>query len=262
EPGVDRPGCRQAFDRQVGILEIVPPRGRPLGSPRLERGPKERVEPTAPVNQGARRCQSPFGRRRRINRQRPGRFDMAEAREAEGYADFIRRIREGDERAAEELVRLYEPEIRLEIRTRMRLRDQRLRRLFDSLDVCQSVLASFFVRAAVGEFDLDDPGQLVRLLVGMARNKLAERVRHHHRHSRGVRRTDSAVTDRPAAAADESPSQAVAGRELLAMFHERLTPEERQVADLRAKGLDWAAVAGELGGTPEARRKQYTRAVA
>jgi RNA polymerase sigma-70 factor (ECF subfamily) len=188
---------------------------------------------------------------------------MAGVSEAEGYADFIRRIREGDERAAEELVRLYEPEIRLEIRTRMRLRDQRLRRLFDSLDVCQSVLASFFVRAAVGEFDLDDPGQLVRLLVGMARNKLAERVRHHHRQSRDVRRTDGdAVTDRPAAAVDESPSQAVAGRELLAMVRERLTPDERRVADLRSRGLDWAAVAGELGGTPEARRKQFARAVA
>jgi RNA polymerase sigma-70 factor (ECF subfamily) len=188
---------------------------------------------------------------------------MAGASGAEGYADFIRRIREGDERAAEELVRLYEPEIRLEIRTRMRLRDQRLRRLFDSMDVCQSVLASFFVRAAVGEFDLDDPGRLVGLLVGMARNKLAERVRHHHRQSRDVRRTDgTAVTDRSEPAVDESPSQAVAGRELLAMFRDRLSPEERRVAELRSKGLDWAAVAGELGGTPEARRKQFARAVA
>jgi RNA polymerase sigma-70 factor (ECF subfamily) len=71
-------------------------------------------------------------------------------------------------------VRQYESAIRLEVR--MRLGDTRLRRAFDSMDVCQSVLASFFVRAA-GQLDLNEAGQLVRLLVGMARNKLAFEVR-------------------------------------------------------------------------------------
>ena len=37
---------------------------------------------------------------------------------------------------------------------------------------------------------------------------------------------------------------------------------DKAIADLRAKGSDWAAVAAELGGTPEARRKQLARAVA
>jgi hypothetical protein len=82
------------------------------------------------------------------------------------YAEFVRRIREGDEHAAEELVRLYEPEIRLEVRGCLRLRNPALRRVFDSMDICQSVLASFFTRAAIGEFDLDEPSQLIRLLVG------------------------------------------------------------------------------------------------
>jgi RNA polymerase sigma-70 factor (ECF subfamily) len=39
------------------------------------------------------------------------------------------------------------------------------------MDICQSVLASFFVRAAVGQFELDRPEPLVGLLIGMARNK-------------------------------------------------------------------------------------------
>jgi hypothetical protein len=51
------------------------------------------------------------------------------------------------------------------------------------------------------------------------------------------------------------------GRELLQKFRERLSDEERGIADLRAKGYDWAAVATELGGTPEGRRKQLARAV-
>jgi hypothetical protein len=64
------------------------------------------------------------------------------------FAEFIRRIRSGDAAAAAELIRRYELEVRLEVR--MRLTDPRLRRQFDSVDICQSVLASFFVRAVAG----------------------------------------------------------------------------------------------------------------
>jgi RNA polymerase sigma-70 factor (ECF subfamily) len=45
------------------------------------------------------------------------------------------------------------------------------------------------------------------------------------------------------------------------MFRERLSDEERRIADLRASGCDWASVAAELGGTAEGRRKQLARAV-
>jgi RNA polymerase sigma-70 factor (ECF subfamily) len=75
------------------------------------------------------------------------------------FAELIHRIRNGDARAAEELVRRYEPAIRLEVR--MRLGDVRLRRAFDSMDICQSVLGSFFVRAVAGQYDLNEPEQLM-----------------------------------------------------------------------------------------------------
>ena len=130
------------------------------------------------------------------------------------------------------------------------------------MDICQSVLASFFARAAVGDFDLDEPPQLIRLLVGMARNKVAEQARHHQRQRRDVRRVgDLDVQEGAFAAKQETPSRLASGRELLQKFRERLSEEERQIADLRAKGYDWAAVAAELGGTAEGRRKQLARAV-
>lgn len=182
--------------------------------------------------------------------------------EAEQYEDFIRRIRAGDEQAAAELVRLFESEIRLEVRTWLRVRDPRLRRLFDSMDICQSVLASFFVRAAVGDFDLDRPEQLAGLLAGIARNKLSEQIKHHQRQRRDVRRTDASTeTNDLTISAVETPSQHVAGRELLHEVRKRLTEEENRLVDLRALGRDWAAIATELGGTSEARRKQLARAV-
>ncbi len=187
---------------------------------------------------------------------------MDDPRDPVDYAEFIRRVRDGDETAAEELVRLYEREIRLEIRGRLRLRNPSLQRVFDSTDVCQSVLASFFVRAAIGEFDLDEPRQLVALLIGMARNKLAEQVRYHQRRRRDVRRIEGAQEgDTYSNPTDETPSQLVASRELLDIFRLRLTEEERRVAELRAQGRDWTAVAAALGGTPEGRRKQLSRAI-
>src|SRR5215213_9339327 len=78
--------------------------------------------------------------------------------ETTSFAEFVRRIRAGDAQAAEELVRQYETTIRREVR--MRLREPQLRRLVDTMDICQSVLASFFVRTASGQYDLDDPRQL------------------------------------------------------------------------------------------------------
>jgi hypothetical protein len=59
--------------------------------------------------------------------------------------DLVRRVRTGDAEASAELVRRYEPAIRITVRAR--LTDPGLRGLFDSMDICQSVLANFFMRA-------------------------------------------------------------------------------------------------------------------
>src|SRR6478672_10569673 len=102
------------------------------------------------------------------------------------FAELLERVRGADSDAAAELVRKYESAVRVAIRTR--LSDPALRRQFDSMDVCQSVLASFFLRAAAGQYDLRDPAQLVALLTKMAHNKLAMRARHEYRQRRDIRR--------------------------------------------------------------------------
>src|SRR5476651_634899 len=103
------------------------------------------------------------------------------------FADFLLRIRAGDAQAAEELVRRYESLIRREVR--LKLQDPSLHRVLDSVDICQSVMASFFVRAAAGQYDLNQPLQLLRLLISMARNKVAQAARHQRAQRRDNRRT-------------------------------------------------------------------------
>jgi RNA polymerase sigma-70 factor (ECF subfamily) len=176
------------------------------------------------------------------------------------FRDLIQRVRQGDGQAATELVRIYEPTIRMVIRRR--LTDTSLRRLFDSMDVCQSVLASFFVRAASGQFELDRPEQLLKLLATMARNKLANEV---HKY-KAARRSPPGPQGGDAAAGlvtsnEPSPSTAVANRELLQEFQRRLSDEERWLVDQRSLGRGWAEIAAEVGGSPDGLRMRYTRAI-
>jgi RNA polymerase sigma factor (sigma-70 family) len=181
--------------------------------------------------------------------------------DGDSFAEFIRRIRAGDNQAARELVERYEPVIRREVR--LRLRDQRLASRFDWTDVCQSVMASFFVRAAAGQYELEQPDQLLRLLVVMTRNKVTKQVRRNSADRRDYRRLEARDPAYLAGRLAEvpNPSRLVAGRELLEELRRRLSEEERRLADLRADGCEWAEIAAELGGTPQARRKQLARAL-
>jgi RNA polymerase sigma factor (sigma-70 family) len=176
------------------------------------------------------------------------------------FEDLVRRVRAGDQAAAAEVVRRYEPAIRRAVR--FRLADARLGRVLDSMDVCQSVLASFFVRAAAGQYDLDNPERLLGLLVAMARKKLACRARRERAQRRDYRRVTATDPEgQGCAAAEPTPSRRLAARELLDEVRRRLSDDERRLMELRAEGLDWAAVAAQLGGSAEALRKKLARAV-
>ena len=179
-----------------------------------------------------------------------------------GFAELMARVRSGDELAVQALVGQFEPEIRREVRSRLRLRDSRLRRVFDSMDIVQSVFQSFFFHAAAGQYDLASPERLCRLLAVMARNKLAEQVRYLHRERRDNRRTESRPDDDPTPIeVRPSPSQVIANRELLDELSRRLSEHERRLVELRVEGRSWAEVASVVGGSAEACRKQFSRAV-
>ncbi len=180
---------------------------------------------------------------------------------AEEFHELIGRVRGGDAEAAARLVREYEPEIRRSIR--VRLRSSAMRKVLDSMDICQSVMANFFVRAGAGQFDIEEPGQLLRLLVTMARNKLLDLARHHNAARRDQRKVTggSAAHLEVVAAVQETPSQIVAGRELIQEVRSRLSEEERYLAEQRANGRDWNELAAELSTTPGALCKKLSRAV-
>ena len=177
------------------------------------------------------------------------------------FLDLMTRVRQGDSLAANQLVRQYEPEMRRAVR--LALTDPAMLRSIDSVDVCQSVLANFFVRAASGQFDFENPNQLRALLSTMARNRFRDHVRRQKADRRDTRRTqggdDAMLQQVPGDM--ETPSQIVCNAELLDEVRRRLSDEERHLAEQRASGRDWQELADELGVSAEALRKRLTRAM-
>jgi DNA-directed RNA polymerase specialized sigma24 family protein len=176
------------------------------------------------------------------------------------FLELFERVRRGDTDAASAIVRWYEPAIRMAVRTR--LSDPALRRQFDSIDVCQSVLSSFFLHATTGAYDLHEPRQLTALLIKMAQNKLAMLVRRHYRECRDVRRSHPVVVEEAgvASSAPDSYRQA-AGKELLRRALDLMSPETKAIAQRRMDGESWSEIALGMGGTADSRRMQYERAV-
>jgi DNA-directed RNA polymerase specialized sigma24 family protein len=171
----------------------------------------------------------------------------------------------GDEIQFEELlalVRRGDADTAIRVAVRTRLSDPALRRQFDSIDICQSVLASFFIRAAAGQYDLHDPKQLVALLTRMAHNKLAMHARHQYRHRRDVRRVASLNDCGPeVATTNPGPLRHATGRDLLERVYAMMEPPVREMVEYRAVGTGWREIAARLGGTAESRRKQFQRAI-
>jgi RNA polymerase sigma factor (sigma-70 family) len=174
---------------------------------------------------------------------------------------LLDRIRAGDQGAATELVRRYEPALRRSVR--LRLRDPRLRRVLDTSDVCQAVLFRFFICAAEGRLKPETPEEVLRLLATLARNQVVNEALRQRAARRDCRRTAAAGPEQwEAPARGSSPSQHVAAAELLEKARHLLGPDEWRVVQLRQDGWPWADIAELVGGSAEALRKQLARAVA
>jgi len=180
--------------------------------------------------------------------------------EADSFVELLARVRRGDQQAAEKLIRQYEPDLR--VIARVRLTDPNLRRVIDSMDICQSILANFFVRVAAGQFELETPEQLLKLLAAMVRNKVTDHARRAHRQCRDASLVVATAADElPLADSADTPSKIVAHKEMLNEVNERLSDEERLIAEQRSIGCGWNEIAEQVGGTPEAALKGFCRAV-
>lgn len=177
------------------------------------------------------------------------------------FRELIRRARAGDEQAEVELVRKYEPEIRRVVRAR--LRDPALRTLFDSMDICQSVLASFFARIVAGKYVLEKPDDLRNLLRKMASNKLINQILKANAGKRTPKDKKKVTTPAHADLVDPgpTPSKVASDQELTRKIMQRLSEEERRLVLLHNQDYSWQEIGDVVGSTADAARVRYTRII-
>ncbi|MGI8549612.1 MAG: RNA polymerase sigma factor [Dehalococcoidia bacterium] len=192
----------------------------------------------------------------------------------ETFNALIRRLTQGDDMAAQELVGQDEAVVRLEVRCWL---GTTLRRQLDSIDICQAVWASFFARerpkgSSDEPFSLDNPAQLIALLKDMARKKVcyeARKLKTQKRDGQHVALEEDRVID-----FRTSVSQLVIERELNQAFLRSLDPLERRIFELLGIERSWQdllamidQIADEVGVAVPfkknvvAMRKWYNRAM-
>jgi RNA polymerase sigma factor (sigma-70 family) len=160
----------------------------------------------------------------------------------------MRRVREGSEEAAWELVHSYGERIRQVVRRKM---NRRLRPAFDSLDFVQFVWKSVFhARHRLDQFQ--DPSELVKYLVGMARNKVCNENRcrtmtakharvHEESLDRAGARKELVIYDpRP------GPIDVAIARERWNRLLESQPAHYRRILELRAQGHTCESIAKTL----------------
>ena len=178
----------------------------------------------------------------------------------EEFTSLMNDARSGDAEAAQKLVELYEPEIRRA--ARMRLTDSKLRRIVDSIDICQSVFGKFFEKAQSPQgIDLQKPEQLLGLLVTMTRNRVVDEHRYQTAQKRNAGEGVIEASAGMLASDSPGPKTATEMKDTLAKIRSHLAPNELEIADLRNSGKSWNEIAAELSESPEVLRKRLERAV-
>jgi RNA polymerase sigma-70 factor (ECF subfamily) len=189
-----------------------------------------------------------------------GRFPFNLGRMMSHIQDLLQRIQNDDQGAVEEFVRTYEPYVRKVVRARLNV--ARLRRFAGESDFCQLVLGTFVLRAAMGQYVIADSEEMKALLGRITRNKIADVARRAEARKPHVPLSAPESQGLEPRSPEPGPGTQLAWNELLQKARDMLTPEEREVSELRTQGLSWEEVAARLNATPDAVRKRLDRAMA
>ena len=164
------------------------------------------------------------------------------------FQSLMKRINDGEEEAAWELVETYGPYV---LRSVRRMLHADIRSKFDSADFVQAVWASFFS----GRCDLHrlhKPEELVAFLSTMARNKLVTELRRLTKTQKyNVRRELQTHASGPApvsqaASRDPTPSQWAMARERWEAIMRDQPSHYQEIVRLRLRGETYQSIAEEL----------------
>lgn len=176
------------------------------------------------------------------------------------FKDLLEQARQGDRDAVAELLRQYEPQLRVYARVHL---GAALRRHADSLDLVQSAQKSMLIALWSNKYDFANPENLLALAKTILKRKLArlaDRVRHQQ-----PMPTDTQEAGPAHAARDEplsreaDPAHAAALQDTLELIRGQLTAAEQNMMFLVLQGCRQKEVAERLGYDPDAFRVYWSR---
>lgn len=155
---------------------------------------------------------------------------------------LLRRIRHGEEEAATQLYLRYSHRL-MQLAKANTSRDLATR--FDPEDVVQSVFRSFFRRASGGCYEVPEGGELWRLLLVLALNKVRALALHHRAQKRDVSQTVGATgLEELSARQAEQCTEPVKILELVIEdLLQQMPPVQRQIVEFRIEGCTVAEIA-------------------
>lgn len=156
----------------------------------------------------------------------------------EDFASLLARARRGEHAALTELIRQYEPDLRMAARVRL---GRDLRPYLDSMDVVQSVHGSLIGGLCAGRFEITNPEQLLALAVTILRNKIA----HQWRRIQRQLRLDQSQEEFLLSLVDpgEDPAHTAQLRDQIEFVYGKLDDTDRRLLELRQRGCTTAEAA-------------------
>lgn len=169
----------------------------------------------------------------------------------ECWTRLIEGLRRSDSEIQHEFYYRYQGALHLIVRRRM---NPAFLRRFDSDDVVQSTLRTFFRRVQTGDFEMLQAERLWNLLCAIALTKLREKLRFHSRMRRAIQRecslqqTDGAMDPGAGLSVpDDSPSQEIDFADAFEAILLSLDEKDRLLIDLRLQGRSNQDAAVDLG---------------
>ena len=182
-------------------------------------------------------------------------------REASGSADtrhsafLFGEFKAGVDGAASEIFDRYV--IRLVALARSRF-NRGMQRRIDPEDIVHSAYRSFFVRAAEGDFELRQPGDLWRLLAQITLNKVRKQTERQTAVKRDYRK-EIVDPGQAHAAPEATPEEAAALVEQVQLITEQLSEDERVVFNAFLRGDSDEAIAVKLTKSSRTIRRMLAR---
>jgi RNA polymerase sigma-70 factor (ECF subfamily) len=174
---------------------------------------------------------------------------------------LVSRWRSGDQEAARQIFERYVSQL---LGLASRRISQRLASRVDPEDIVQSVFRTFFHRAREGQFQIDDPDDLCKLLARITVHKTLRQIAFHKRAKRNAcqetgQGDDDADHMISLLASEPTPEDTVALYDQMDHFLGQLGSEDRLILQMRMEGYTNVEIAEKLNITDRKIRRLLER---